>query len=436
MKIRNLVIALSIFSFLSVDAFAQADEANSGSPYSYYGIGSPTQTNTAQEKGMGIIGVSFNDLQSPGLGNPAFWGIGAFTRGSANFGLTNYSITDGQDSGANSLLNVGSFQAVFPVISNKLGLSVALFPETRSNYSANAESSRTLEDGSLLDFGYTKEGTGGLTKFEVGLGYRINKNLSIGYAPSYSFLTQNNKESVTTLNNKSLTDLTTSSVNAKINGTNLSHRFGVLATARKVFGARDIIQVGAAYTLKNEFEAKKKRETVKTLGDTFGSEIQIGATEQETISLPSRLSGGISYFAGPSFSLSVEGMFEDWSNAEYGFDATQEASFSDRFMIGVGTQFNAYNSNSRGFLSNFEYTAGVSYDSGYLNIEGQDIETLWFSAGLGMISPIVRSQSSFDFSVQYGIRGTTDNNLVKENIWAFNLSVNLAELMFFKRKLN
>ena len=80
--------------------------------------------------------------------------------------------------------------------------------------------------------------------------------------------------------------------------------------------------------------------------------------------------------------------------------------------------------------------AGVSYDTGHLTINDKDIETLWFSAGFGLLSLNSRSASSFDLSFQYGIRGTKSNSLVKENIFGINLSVNLTELMFLQRKLN
>ncbi len=107
---------------------------------------------------------------------------------------------------------------------------------------------------------------------------------------------------------------------------------------------------------------------------------------------------------------------------------------SDRYRLGLGTQYHPYQLGSEKFLSKFKYSAGVTYDTGHLTIDNQNIETLWFSAGLGILSP--RSRSSVDVSFRYGLRGTTSANLVQERIWAINLSVNLAELMFFRPKLN
>jgi hypothetical protein len=80
---------------------------------------------------------------------------------------------------------------------------------------------------------------------------------------------------------------------------------------------------------------------------------------------------------------------------------------------------------------------GASYDSGNLKIKGENIKTLLFSAGLGLFSPTKVSgfHSSIDISFYYGIRGTKSHNLVKENIFGIKLSLNLAELFFFRPKL-
>jgi len=75
----------------------------------------------------------------------------------------------------------------------------------------------------------------------------------------------------------------------------------------------------------------------------------------------------------------------------------------------------------------------MSYDSGHLQLEGQRINTLKFSLGLGIRSP--NSRSSIDLSFEYGVRGTNSTNLVKEQIFGMKLSLNLAEVMFYRPKL-
>lgn len=426
---KALLLFLSFIIAANV-LYAQQDEGKSGTVYSRFGTGLPLLNNTALEKSMGIMGVSFNELGSPGLANPAFWGLGVYSRVSANFDFTSYSIEDGQTSGSNSLLKIGSFQAVFPISKNKLGLSIALYPETRSSYNVNSIQSVIFGD-ETVDVISNRTGTGGITKFEVGLGYNIFKNLAVGYAPSYSFLTEKENESVVIqeVNNSSNT------VTRRTNGTSASHRFGILFTGRNLFNSSDLIRIGGAITLPTDFSATRKTETTKVVG-TQQETVQLGGESTGNVGLPLKIGGGISYFVNSKFNASAEVQVENWDEAEYGFSARDENAFKNRRVMGIGFQYHPYKERSSNFLSRFKYSAGLSHDTGHLSINNNEIETLWFSAGLGLISPNFRSSSSFDLSFQYGIRGTTDQNLVKENIFSINLSVNLTELMFLQRKLN
>jgi hypothetical protein len=101
--------------------------------------------------------------------------------------------------------------------------------------------------------------------------------------------------------------------------------------------------------------------------------------------------------------------------------------------MGLGVQYFPYVTGSNKFLSSFKYRAGASYDTGHLDIDGQRINTLKFAFGIGIRSP--RSNSSIDLSFEYGIRGTETSSLAQENIWGVRLTLNLAELMFFRPKL-
>lgn len=428
---KKVVLSIAVFLFLSIStAKAQSDEGKSGTVYSRFGTGMPVLNTSAQEKGMGILGISFTDNQSVGLGNPAYWGSGVYSKVSANFDYTNYSIKDSLSSGNNSLLKINSFQAIFPITKNKLGLSIALYPETKSSYNVNSIQSYSVGN-TQNEYLSNRTGSGGVTKFEVGLGLRLSRNVSIGYAPSFAFLTEKENETVVFANNS----ISPNVVNKKINGSSFSHRFGVLFGMRDLFSGNDFVQLGGAVTLPTKFDSKRKAETVKLVG-TQSEIVEISNKISADVSLPLKIGGGASYFLNSKINFSTEYQLEKWSQAEYGFSASEENAFRDRQIYGLGFQYHPYRSRSTKLLSKFKYSAGVTYDTGHLEIHNNRIETLWFSAGLGLMSPDLRSNSSFDLSFQYGLRGTTSNSLVKENIFALSLSVNLTELMFLQRKLN
>ncbi len=428
-KITFLTIFLALL--YSVQKLqAQNEEGKSGTVYSSYGIGMPLQLNTAQEKAMGISGVSFNDISSPGLSNPAFWGMGSYTRISANFDYTNYSIEDAQNKGKNSLLQVSNFQALFPLIKNKLGLSLALYPETRTSYNVNSVRNISV-GGSDLEYFSNRTGSGGITKFEIGLGYKLLKNLSVGYAPSYSFLTEKEEKNTQFFD----PNFNANTEQQNVSGTSISHRFGALLNFSRILLPSDKLQVGLSFYLPTNYEASRISETIKNI-DGINETIIVGQKEEAIISTPVKYGGGLTYYSSPKFNISAEFMAENWEDADYGFSNVEEGYLKNRAIYGLGTQFHPYKSRSTNFLSRFKYSLGLSYDTGHLRIQNEDISTLWFSAGVGLVSPNVLSASSFDLSLQYGIRGTTNQNLVKESIFGINLSINLTELMFLQRKLN
>ncbi len=425
------LIALSIFIVGS--AFAQTvndSEARSGSMYSFYGVGMPILQNSAQEKGMGILGVSSNSFQTSGLSNPAFWGQGSFVRGTANFTLAKYSAKDNFSSSTNSLFEAGTIHIVFPIIKQKLGVSAALYPVTRTNFKSSI--SREIFPNATDTLGYQsdKNGTGGISKLEFGFGFALNKYISVGYAPSLAFMRTSNSDQIDFSNS----GYSTNTVNTDVTAAAFSQRFGILFSKRGLFNKNDIVQLGSAVVLPVNFDAKSKSLTTKVINGSLTT-IDLDRSGTGNVSLPLQVSGGLTYFASPYFNVTADGLYEEWSKAKYELDLGDLNNYSDRFLLGLGAQFHPYKKGSAKFLSKFRYSAGVSYDKGHLNIDNKDINTLWFSTGIGVFAPRA-SMSSFDVSIQYGIRGTATQNLVQEKIWAINFSVNLTELMFIRPKLN
>jgi hypothetical protein len=432
MNINNLFLVLLVFLFPVSKAFAQiegASESRSGSFYSLFGVGYPTDNNNARELGLGIIGVSLDNMQSNSLQNPALWGRNTLSTASTGLNLSKYQASSQNASNVNALLEVGYFQVTLPIMREKFGVSASMYSVTRSNYRFVTIDSAIASANNVVNYASDIRGAGGINKLEVGFGWSINKNISIGYAPSLTFVTQNNSQDV--FFNKS--GFGTSNLDAKVTGTAMGQRFGALLTFRNLIRSRDRISIGAEATLPITIDAKKTK-TVKKIVENQEEEVTLGTSQKGDIKLPLGLKGGITYYPSQLLNISAEGLYQGWGSYESAFDPnTQLSMMSDRYKLGFGVGYHPYRTNSAKFLSNFRYSGGISYDSGHLTISSQDINTLWFSAGLGIISP--RSSSTVDLSIRYGLRGTTNHNLIREKIWAFNLSVNLSELMFFRKKL-
>ncbi|PKD43455.1 hypothetical protein [Rhodohalobacter barkolensis] len=436
---KYFVSIITILLSVSINGVAGAqsldeDLANSGSFYSGFGFGSPSDINSPNTMGMGLSGVSTYSGSSASISNPAQWGLSGFTQGSVAVGLLNYNARDQFESSSKAKFAFEQFQLVLPVMRNKLGVSLSFSPVTRSDFQRITEDSFAPVDGIQLDdidYITNTQGSGGINKFEFGAGYRLFNNVAVGYSMGAYLLTQNQQVTA------SFSDLTYRSItyDRDIEGYSFSHKFGIFANKNSLFGSEDQIALGATIRLPVSIDAERSVSAFRSINNqrTLVELEESEAARNGTVKLPMEINTGLTYNLNRFVVLTSEMLLQSWSDSEYSYNQTQEAYFKDRLKAGFGVQYHPYRTEQRGgFFSNFKYSLGSSYDTGHLNINGEDINTLNLNAGIGFISR--QSSSSIDLSFQYGIRGTESASLVKENIWGFKLSLNLAEYMFVRPK--
>ncbi|MEX0608783.1 MAG: hypothetical protein WD016_10540 [Balneolaceae bacterium] len=430
MEIFKTIIIILVLGLASQQALAQQgiSENNNGSFYSLFGLGQPFDNNTARENGLGILGVSLDNLQSNTLQNPAMWGKNLYSTASSGFRISQFTAEDQTRESINALLESTNLQFTFPLYNQKLGLSASLYPVTKSNFRVFSTNSEIPAAGDTVNYISDIKGSGGVNKLEVGLGWNINRNIAVGYAPSLAFITKNNTE--TTFFQQS--GYGTNNLDRKITGLALAHRFGTLLSFGGLFNSNDRLSIGAAVALPIEFDAKREISVTKDISNQE-QEVLLRDPEQGTVKLPVELNAGLTYYPSSLVNISVEGQLQKWSEFESELNPSDELLMSDRYRMGLGAEYHPYRLNSTSFLSNFRYSGGLSYDTGHLTIDNRDIDTFWMSLGLGVLS---RSASTIDLSFQYGLRGTNSNMLVREKIWTFSLSINLTERMFVRPKLN
>lgn len=434
-RILSILIIFAFFAVTSGYAQTLSDEQfNNGSVYSKVGVGFPVDLGSSSADGMGLTGVSFIEPNVPGLANPAQWGSTVYGMATGGIGLERYKAADNQNTSSNALFSANYFQVQLPLIRNELGISVAVAPRTRSSFQFSNLGSYVREtDGGQDTINYISESNsdGGVNMLEMGMGWRINQNISVGYAGSLVFASIDN-EFTTDFEREFITV----SFTQQTSGIGFGNRFGALFNTSQLFREGDQLSVGISANLPLTLDAERIEETDKVLPngtlETIVKEEGPGLGDGN-IELPLSVSAGITYQASRLFSVSTEGLYERWSQYANDFDVQGEQLLTDRYKLGMGLRYFPYITGSNRFLSNFKYRLGASYDTGHIKLEGENIETLMFSLGLGILSP--NSRSSVDLSFEYGFRGTKDQSLIKENIWGLRLSVNLAELMFFRPKL-
>ena len=429
---KKFALITIVLSLIGSAAFSQSDnnKASTGSVYSQLGIGYPVALGNTAAQSAGVFGVSYNETFVPSLANPARWGTTIYGMGTGGASITSYNASNATNSVKNANFAVNQFQLQLPLIRGTLGLSGSFSPMTESTFQTFEERTQIVGQGSdrdTLDIGISNEGSGGLNRAELGLGWQINSQISVGYAASLVFLSLDDAYSAT------FDQLTYRPANFTLetSGIGMGNRFGTLIQLSSVLQENDQLSIGAAVSLPVTIDANRKQTGTLGAGSvTLTNELTNG---QGTIRMPMKVTGGLSYSPSTKVMVSAEGLYQGWSSYENDFKPAESQMFVDRYKGGLGLQYFPYVTGSDKFLSSFKYRVGASYDTGHLRIAGNRINTLKFSMGLGVRSP--SSNSSIDLSVEYGFRGTESANLVKEQIWGVRLSVNLAELMFFRPKL-
>lgn len=411
---------------------AQVQSSNlysSGSIYSAYGIGYPVEIETGSAKSHGTFGITSVNQEVSGLTNPAFWSQTYYTQGASGLGLQNIQLKNTRTTGVSTLFDKGYLQLLLPFKSSELGVSIGLYPVTRSNLKL-INNKEFLSYGDTVGYSSELQQIGGLNKFEVGFGWKVNDQISIGYAPSVAFFSLQTSEEFSfssSLYSQQIQKLT-------ISGAAFSQRLGLGGSFRNIFRIQDKISVGATVNIPFNMTLRKNYTTEKEIesGSKTVDLSNILTSKKGKMKLPLEYAAGIGYAPHNRFNISIEGQFQRWSDYTNDLVGNDGAIMADRMRLGFGAQFHPYKKAQNGVFSSFKYSAGLSYDSGHITVEKEEIRTLWLHTGLGMLS---RSPSSIDLSLRYGFRGTTDGNLIKENIWAIGLAVNLAEIMFLRPKL-
>lgn len=434
-RVQIKFICLLLLSvIMAVKASAQDQNiAKSGSFYSGIGFGAPADPTSPFTMGMGLSGVSNYNGLSTNISNPAHWGLIGFTQGAISAGLNTYQVSDVNTSAQNSMFGIDHFQFAFPVLRNRLGISLSITPTVRGDFKKRSGGliDPLQGQGIPVQYDFISTGSGGVSRFEAGLGYSLTNNISVGYAFSANLYSMN----TTVRPNFSQSDFRAVSFNRKMEGYSMGHRFGLYAYTRNLIRQDDQLSLGASLTLPIEIDTEQMVTAFRVVNNqrTLIDYNQNSPNRNGVIKLPLEFNTGLTYNLSRFVNVDVELMIQNWSEARYSFNASQQDYFKDRMKTGLGIQYHPYRSEQLGGLfSNLKYSLGVTHDTGHLEINGQEVETIYLNAGIGLLS--MRSASSVDLSFHFGFRGTESANLVKENIWGFKISLNLAERMFVRQR--
>jgi hypothetical protein len=150
------------------------------------------------------------------------------------------------------------------------------------------------------------------------------------------------------------------------------------------------------------------------------------------INMPLTLGGGVSFVKEDVLEVNVDYFHQGWSSST--FFGEKPANITDLNKFAVGAEWIPNKHSIRSYMSKIAFRTGFKYEETYLLFGDHHINDFGISFGVGL--PVYRSNSTVNIAAEFGKRGTMEDGLILEKYARLNLSLNLYDLWFVKRRFD
>ena len=420
-SLRFPIIICSLF--LSLTLFSQIRIA---SPYSRFGIGDLSDNNNAWNMTMGQLGISLHSPYHVNYLNPAsysaFDSLSFVFEGGFNGEFV--TLTSATQTASRNYATLGCLLFGMPV-SKWWKTSLGLVPFSDVGYNvSNYE--QYPEVGTIARF---YAGSGGINRLYWGNAFQPVNNLSIGVNVSYLFGSMNRESTV----------LYPDSVNA------LNFRENYYITLNDLyfdFGAqyktkirKDIfLNLGAVFAPSLNMRAKTDILATTFFLRTTGVEsprdtLINAAGVAGRIIIPMMIGSGFSFEKTEKWVIGLDFKWQNWKKFK-AFDLND--SLVNSWHISAGGEIIPNIDNYTNFLARVHYRFGITYSKTYLRLRSHDLNEYAFTLGLGI--PLRGMKTMLNLGAEYGVRGTSNQDLIRESYFKIVVGFSIYERWFIKRK--
>ena len=434
--IKKLVFVF--IAFVVIQGYAQEGTA---SPYSFYGIGSLKFKGTVENRSMGGLSI-YADSIHINLRNPASYGgekLAVYNNEGRPMKFTvggGHNSTKLEGSNGSDRVSATTFDylaVALPI--GKLGIGFGLLPYTSVGYRLENFNDNT-------DISTRFRGEGGVNKTYLSLGYQITKGLSVGIDANYNFgnITGNTVKFVYDDNNELVQYQTRENNRSDLSGWN----FHIGAIYKTKIKERYELMTSFTFGPESKLNSRNERSfntiTFNNIGqefivNTIEADLEAQNLKETSLVLPTRFTIGAGIGQPRKWFVGVENSWMQSSNFSNALYSSVDTAYEDSNAIHIGgfyiPNYNAF----RGYWKRIVYRAGFRTENTGLKINGESIREFGISFGVGL--PVGNNLfSNANFGFEYGSRGTTNKNLIKENFINFQLSLSLNDRWFQKRKFD
>ena len=405
-----------LFSLVS---FAQEGTA---SPYSFFGIGDVRYKGTAEMRSMAGIGVEQDSIHL-NLDNPASF---------ANLKLTVFSIGGSYNTNklktttqsASTQRSTLDYLAVgLPM--GKLGFGFGLIPYSSVGYKVESITTDSSQNSRRFD------GTGGLNKVFLGVGYKITPSLSFGADLHYNF----GKIETSSLEFTSLIPVGTREMNsAVLSGFNFNA--GLMYQTK--INTKLNLYTSLNYSLESTLTSDNTSNIATVLIDGDYNTSVVDAADailaKGSMITPSKVTFGFGFGESKKWLLGAQFSIRDAADLRNTYNSFSNVSFQKFQKISLGGYYIPNYNSFTSYAKRLVYRGGLKFEKTGLVVNSESINDVGLTLGIGF--PVTGSFSNVNLGFELGKKGTTTANLVQENYANFSISLSLNDKWFEKRKFN
>ena len=394
--------------------------AQGGPIYSRYGVGDLIHSSSARRLGFGGLGSAVIDKDYIDGYNPASWSNLKLTRFSLSAKYLGANYSDNNSSSFHTNVIFSGFTIGFP-IERDLGISAAigLIPVSATRY----EVENNVTSSVLGDYTESFSGKGSLSKVFLGTSVKIPTNTSLGASIEFYTGTNNYTSAQDFANNSLFKDVSYET----------QHKYrGLGATFSAISGnvlkllndsTNSVFRVSLLANLTSNLTTDTSIVAQTSIG-----EIEYFTGEATTF-LPSKYTIGASYAWNKKYTILFDYLFQPFS--KYQFNGKSSINLKDLTKYSFGFEFKDKTLGMH--PTTFEQMAfrlGASYEETQYTFNGININQYSLHAGFTVPFGDI---NLLDFAVSAGIRGTTENNLIKEKFISAAFTLTLGELWFSRQ---
>ena len=393
--------------------------------YSAQGIGNLNRPGLVHNQSMGGIGYATGSGLNINYVNPAMLYKNTLSSFDVALSFEQVTQTRGDEE---AVLNQGGIAYgvfAFPLIAGRWSASLGVIPYSTVGYRI-AEETTVAGDGSPVR--RVQEGDGGLNLVSFSHGVRIYKNLAVGLRLGYLFGAVTETRSVFLTNTANLASAYTDQLYYSDILIEPSLYFG------QSIGNNTTLNLGVVYQPATNIRATNDvtfDNRQPGSDDTTEGGQDIVSDETQNVRLPQKIGLGLSVDKYLKYTVGVDVSMQSWE------DFASFAGGNDRmrnsFELAAGGQYIPNASSVDSYLARVAYRLGFNYRNTPFTVEEEQISEFGIDFGLSLP---VSNLSSINLAVEIGNRGTTDQNLIRENYFKATLGATFNDRWFVRRKFD